>query len=293
MDMFPAARPCSASPRPHRNLSRPMRESAAQPRLDGLCRGGDDARGLDAGPRPSRRRPAPGGRRGARARCLCCRGLRRLPRGPRLRSGRSGLTSPVAAAGRSAPGGRASRSGITRTDAAPTISSPGADAAYDHLTDAQTADLAQYLKGLSRPTRRRRTAPFRALGPLSPTAAMLAEPVPRRSPRRGCAACASLGHARGWRYWSAVNNPKSASVLPDPALAFMLMAGIMALITYWRCPTTISSRPTASISSSPCNGSAMLLCRRCSGGLHPLQFGLLGARDMPFLRPRPSATGAS
>ncbi len=132
-------------------------------------------------------------------------------------------------------------------------------------------------------------------GRYPPTAAMLAEPVPEEVARPGAAQLrAAWATPRGWRYWSAVNNSEVGVWYCLTALAFMLMAGIMALIIRLQLAVPDNDLVSADRFNQlfTMHGSAMMflfavpMFEAVSILLLP---GLLGARDMPF--PRLSAFG--
>lgn len=68
-------------------------------------------------------------------------------------------------------------------------------------------------------------------GPYPPTDAMLAEPVPDEVQRAQEDRLRKVWKTpKGWRYWSAVNNSEVGKWYCMTALAFLLLAGVMALL---------------------------------------------------------------
>ncbi|AJE49057.1 cytochrome c oxidase subunit I [Celeribacter indicus] len=132
-------------------------------------------------------------------------------------------------------------------------------------------------------------------GTYPPEEEMLAEPVPPELARAQAARLREVWQApKGWRYWSAVNNTEVGKWYSATAFAFMLLAGILALVM--RAQLAL---PENDLMSSDrfnqfftMHGSAMMflfavpMFEAISILLLP---GMLGARDMPF--PRLSAFG--
>lgn len=132
-------------------------------------------------------------------------------------------------------------------------------------------------------------------GTYPPTAAMLAEPVPRELQK---AQAERLRKAwatpKGWRYWSAVNNSEVGTWYCLTALVFMLLAGVMALIIRLQLAVPGNDLVSADRFNQlfTMHGSAMMflfavpMFEALSILILP---SMLGARDMPF--PRLSAFG--
>jgi cytochrome c oxidase subunit 1/cytochrome c oxidase subunit I+III len=132
-------------------------------------------------------------------------------------------------------------------------------------------------------------------GPYPPTEAMLDEPVPEEVKREQVARLRAAWEApTGWRYWTAVNNTEVGVWYTMTALAFMLMAGVMALIIRVQLAVPENEVVSADLFNQlfTMHGSAMMflfavpIFEAISILLLP---GFLAARDMPF--PRLSAYG--
>ncbi|PWE27166.1 cytochrome c oxidase subunit I [Pararhodobacter marinus] len=135
----------------------------------------------------------------------------------------------------------------------------------------------------------------RPLGPYPPTPEMLAEPVPEALQRAQADRLrAAWRTPKGWRYWTAVNNTEVGKWYCLTALAFMLCAGVMALIIRLQLAVPDNDLVSSDRFSQlfTLHGSAMMflfavpMFEAISILLLP---GMLGARDMPF--PRLSAFG--
>jgi cytochrome c oxidase subunit I len=134
-----------------------------------------------------------------------------------------------------------------------------------------------------------------ASGSYPPTEEMLAEPVPTEvAERHATELRAAWKTPTGWRYWSAVNNSEVGKWYCLTALAFMLLAGVMALLM--RAQLIVPENDLISADRFnqlfTMHGSAMMflfavpMFEAISILILPA---LLGARDMPF--PRLSAFG--
>ncbi|MCU0910958.1 MAG: cytochrome c oxidase subunit I [Rhodobacteraceae bacterium] len=132
-------------------------------------------------------------------------------------------------------------------------------------------------------------------GPYPPTSEMLDEPVPEALGRAQAERLRAAWTApKGWRYWSAVNNTEVGVWYSLTALAFMLLAGVLALILRVQLAQPESGLVDADRFNQlfTLHGSAMMflfavpIFEAISILLLP---GLLGARDLPF--PRLSAFG--
>ncbi|MEC7793465.1 MAG: cytochrome c oxidase subunit I [Pseudomonadota bacterium] len=132
-------------------------------------------------------------------------------------------------------------------------------------------------------------------GPYPPTDAMLAEPVPDEVQRAQEDRLRKVWKTpKGWRYWSAVNNSEVGKWYCMTALAFLLLAGVMALLIRVQLAVPENDLISADRFNQlfTMHGSAMMflfavpMFEAISILLLP---GMLGARDMPF--PRLSAFG--
>ncbi|WP_375176021.1 cytochrome c oxidase subunit I [Pseudooceanicola sp.] len=132
-------------------------------------------------------------------------------------------------------------------------------------------------------------------GTYPPTEAMLAEPVPQEVAQAQADRLRKAWETpSGWRYFTAVNNTEVGKWYCLTALAFMLLAGVMALIIRLQLAVPENDLVSADRFNQlfTMHGSAMMflfavpMFEAISILLLP---GMLGARDMPF--PRLSAYG--
>ncbi len=132
-------------------------------------------------------------------------------------------------------------------------------------------------------------------GPFPPTEAMLAEPVPTEVAEAQADRLRRVwATPKGWRYWSAVNNTEVGVWYALTALAFMLCAGVLALLMRVQLAVPHNDFLSADRFNQffTMHGSAMMflfavpMFEAISIILLP---SLLGARDLPF--PRLSAYG--